>query len=70
MTDPNQDRESDAEAFVMWADVIDEVAAGRAADLPCPYCQRRPLTVEQSPSLTRVSCAGCRRFIEGQFGES
>ncbi|MBK9070909.1 MAG: hypothetical protein IPL79_07915 [Myxococcales bacterium] len=53
---------------VIWLGVLDELVAGRGADVPCPFCGARPLLVTREGALTRVSCSGCKRFIEGQLG--
>ncbi|HWM85403.1 MAG TPA: hypothetical protein VNO33_06180 [Kofleriaceae bacterium] len=59
----------DEEELIVWQDVLDEIAAGRRADLACPHCAARPLAVEDSPTgSTRISCPSCRRFLEGRFG--
>lgn len=53
---------------MVWADVLDALAARRGEPLTCPLCGARPLDVEQLPSgATRVTCPKCTRFIEGRF---
>lgn len=59
----------DEEELIVWQDVLDEIAAGRRANLACPHCGARPLAVEERPSgATRVACPSCQRFLEGRFG--
>ncbi|HLU68476.1 MAG TPA: hypothetical protein VKZ63_19460 [Kofleriaceae bacterium] len=59
----------DEEELIIWQDVLDQVAARRADRLACPHCGHAPLTVEEEPTgLTRITCPGCKRFIEGRFG--
>ena len=57
----------DEEALVVWQDVLDMIAAGRPGETSCPYCQHRPLTVEEVDSSTRISCSQCKKFIQGRF---
>jgi len=58
----------DEEALIAWQDVLDSVVAGRPGDLVCPYCNHRPLTVEEvEHAATRISCSKCKKFIEGRF---
>lgn len=53
---------------MVWADVLDQLAARRGEPMTCPHCSARPLSVEEQPSgVTRVSCPSCSRFIEGRF---
>jgi ribosomal protein S27E len=58
----------DEEALIAWQDVLDEILAGRTANLSCPYCNHTPLQVTQDERKTRVECQGCGKFIEGTFG--
>ena len=53
--------------MVLWQDVLDEIMAGRSANLACPYCKHRPMTVEEIEGATRISCAKCGKFIQGRF---
>ena len=57
----------DEEELVVWQDVLDQVAAGRPNDLVCPYCNHRPLVVEEVEWSTRISCSKCKKFIQGKF---
>ena len=57
----------DEEALILWQDVLDSVVNGRAQDLVCPYCQHRPLTVEEIDHTTRIACSACGKFIQGKF---
>jgi len=57
----------DEEALIAWQDVLDSVVAGRPNDLSCPYCNHRPLTVEEIENSTRISCSKCKKFIQGRF---
>jgi|GEM_PF-1431729 hypothetical protein len=57
----------DEEALIAWQDVLDSVVAGRPNDLSCPYCNHRPLTVEEIDNSTRISCGKCKKFIQGRF---
>ena len=57
----------DEEALIAWQDVLDMVVAGRPNDLSCPYCQHRPLVVEEIDNSTRISCGKCKKFIQGRF---
>jgi hypothetical protein len=58
----------DEEDVMVWADVLDLLAAGRGEPLTCPHCGAKPLDVEEQPGgSTRVSCPKCTRFIEGRF---
>ena len=53
---------------MVWADVLDQLAARRGEPMTCPHCGAKPLDVEEQPSgSTRVSCPKCTRFIEGRF---
>ena len=57
----------DEEALIAWQDVLDMVAAGRPNDIACPFCNHRPLTIEEVEHSTRISCSKCKKFIEGRF---
>jgi len=58
----------DEEALIAWQDVLETVANKRPiSDAACPYCQHRPLTVEEVESSTRISCPKCGKFIQGRF---
>jgi hypothetical protein len=57
----------DEEAAMVWQDALDLVAAGRANDLRCPFCNKGEVTVDRNEQRLRLECRACRRFIEGQF---
>ncbi len=57
----------DEEALAAWQDVLDMVLAGRPGDLGCPFCNHRPLTVEEVDNTTKITCSKCRKFIQGRF---
>jgi hypothetical protein len=57
----------DEEALIAWQDVLDMVAAGRPGETACPYCNHRPLTIEEIEHSTRISCSKCKKFIQGRF---
>ena len=59
------DSDNDDEAAMMWQDVLDEVAAGRARNLHCPYCEKGEIAVtsDEQTRRTRIECKGCKRFI-------
>lgn len=57
----------DEEALIAWQDVLDMVAAGRPSEVGCPFCNHRPLTIEEVEFMTRISCPKCKKFIEGRF---
>jgi hypothetical protein len=57
----------DEEALMAWQDVLDAVAAGRPSEAGCPYCNHRPLTIEEVEFSTRISCSKCKKFIQGRF---
>jgi ribosomal protein S27E len=58
----------DEDALVVWQDVLDQIMAGRSADLSCPHCKHRPMTVEEmGEGSTRISCSKCGKFIQGRF---
>jgi hypothetical protein len=57
----------DEEALMTWQDALDLVAAGRPTEAVCPFCNHRPLVIEQVDHSTRISCSKCKKFIEGQF---
>ena len=57
----------DEEALVVWQDVLDMVAAGRPGEVGCPFCNHRPLTIEEVDNSTRISCGKCKKFIQGRF---
>jgi hypothetical protein len=62
-----RDRRVDEEALIVWQDVLDMVAAGRPSEVGCPFCNHRPLTIEEVEYSTRISCPKCKKFIEGRF---
>lgn len=53
--------------FIYWQDVLDEIAAGRRAQLRCPFCQTGGLRVSEAGATLRIECGSCRHFIEGRF---
>ena len=57
----------DEEALIAWQDVLDMVAAGRPSEVGCPFCNHRPLTIEEVDHSTRISCGKCKKFIQGRF---
>jgi hypothetical protein len=57
----------DEEALIAWQDVLDMVAAGRPSEVGCPFCNHRPLTIEEVEQSTRISCSKCKKFIQGRF---
>lgn len=57
----------DEEALIAWQDVLDMVAAGRPNEVGCPFCNHRPLTIEEVDQSTRISCSKCKKFIQGRF---
>jgi hypothetical protein len=57
----------DEEALMAWQDVLDAVAAGRPSEAGCPFCNHRPLTIEEVEFSTRISCSKCKKFIQGRF---
>lgn len=58
---PDADRLAALESA--WYEVVEQVAAGRAAG-PCPECQAEALVVEQEGGALRVTCGGCQRCVE------
>ena len=66
------DSDLDEEAAMMWQDVLDEVAAGRARNLHCPYCQvgEVAITHDEQTKRTKVECRGCKRFIEVRMADA
>lgn len=57
----------DEEALIAWQDVLDMVVNGRPNEVGCPYCNHRPLTIEDIDHTTRISCSKCKKFIQGRF---
>jgi hypothetical protein len=57
----------DEEALIAWQDVLDMVVNGRPNEVACPYCNHRPLTIEEIDQSTRISCGKCKKFIQGRF---
>jgi DNA-directed RNA polymerase subunit RPC12/RpoP len=55
------------EALIAWQDVLDMVVNGRPNEVACPYCNHRPLTIEEIEQSTRISCSKCGKFIQGRF---
>jgi len=53
----------DEEALIAWQDVLDMVAAGRPSEVGCPFCNHRPLMIEEVEHSTRISCGKCKKFI-------
>lgn len=60
----------DEDELMMWQDVLDEIAAGRAGELRCPFCQKSAVAVDRGAERTRIECRACRRFIEGRFADA
>src|SRR5690349_4763828 len=42
-----KDSRVDEEALIAWQDVLDMVLNGRPNEVGCPYCNHRPLTIEE-----------------------
>ena len=59
----------DEEALIVWQDVLDMVVNGRPNEVACPYCNHRPLTIEEIDQSTRISCSKCGKFIQGRFAQ-
>ena len=57
----------DEEALIAWQDVLDMVVAGRPSEVGCPFCNHRPLTIEEVDHSTRITCPKCKKFIQGRF---
>lgn len=57
----------DEEALLAWQDVLDTVVAGRPNEAGCPFCNHRPLTIEEVDNSTKISCGNCKKFIQGRF---
>jgi transcription elongation factor Elf1 len=60
----------DEEAALVWQDVLDEVAAGRAGNgriLRCPFCSKGEISVDRNDQRLRLECRACKRFIEGRL---
>jgi len=57
----------DEEALMAWQDVLDSVVAGRPGDTSCPFCNHRPLTIEEVDNTTKITCGKCKKFIQGRF---
>jgi hypothetical protein len=57
----------DEEALMAWQDVLDSVMAGRPGDCACPFCNHRPVVIEEVDFNTRISCSKCKKFIQGRF---
>ena len=57
----------DEEALSVWLDVLEMVNAGRPNEAWCPFCNHRPLTIEEVEHSTRISCSKCGKFIQGRF---
>jgi hypothetical protein len=62
-----KDSPVDEEALIAWQDVLDMVVNGRPNEVGCPYCNHRPLTIEEIDNTTRISCGKCKKFIQGRF---
>jgi len=62
-----KDSRVDEEALIAWQDVLDMVVNGRPNEVACPYCNHRPLTIEEVDQSTRISCGKCKKFIQGRF---
>jgi hypothetical protein len=59
--------EEDEAALIAWQDVLEMVVNGRPNDLGCPFCNHRPLVIEEVEQTTRISCSKCKKFIQGRF---
>ncbi|HEU0031278.1 MAG TPA: hypothetical protein VFQ53_11635 [Kofleriaceae bacterium] len=57
----------DESALIAWQDVLDMVVNGRPNEVGCPYCNHRPLTIEEVEHSTKISCSKCGKFIQGRF---
>ena len=64
-----KDSRVDEEALIAWQDVLDMVLNGRPNEVGCPYCNHRPLTIEEIEQTTRISCSKCGKFIQGRFAQ-
>jgi DNA-directed RNA polymerase subunit RPC12/RpoP len=64
-----KDSRVDEEALIAWQDVLDMVLNGRPNEVACPYCNHRPLTIEEIENSTRISCSKCGKFIQGRFAQ-
>jgi hypothetical protein len=64
-----KDSRVDEEALIVWQDVLDMVLNGRPNEVGCPYCNHRPLTIEEIEFSTRISCSKCGKFIQGRFAQ-
>ena len=64
-----KDSRVDEEALIAWQDVLDMVLNGRPNEVACPYCNHRPLTIEEIDQSTRISCSKCGKFIQGRFAQ-
>ncbi len=53
--------------FIYWQDVLEDIAAGKLSALVCPFCNHRPLLIEEVDQSTRISCSKCGKFIQGRF---
>ena len=61
---------SDEEDFLLWQDILDEIAAGRQAGHVCPFCAGAEIQIEQEGKRVRVFCPKCRKFVEGAIGSA
>lgn len=59
--------EEDEAALMAWQDVLESVVNKRPNDLGCPFCNHRPLTIEEVDHTTKISCGKCGKFIQGRF---
>ena len=57
----------DEEELIAWTEVLDMVNAGRPENLSCPFCNHRPLVMEEIDNSTRIMCSKCKKFIQGRF---
>jgi hypothetical protein len=60
---------TDEEDFILWQDVLDNIAAGRPGGQVCPFCRTGKLDVVTGErGRVSVSCPNCKKFIEGSIG--
>jgi len=57
----------DEEAQIARQDVLDMVVNGRPNEVACPYCNHRPLTIEEVDQSTRICCSKCGKLIQCRF---
>ena len=60
----------DEEELIVWQDVLDSIAAGRAEGLRCPVCVSKGGVLEvttEPDGTTKIRCLGCGTFLQGRF---